>query len=130
MRNSLSAAIACALLLVQSNAHAAEDSFLLYAWACPDEESYAESREAFVNLDQDAFEATDCVSIRPGTKYKLLRCDSDILGEFLERFEYEIERSEEVTSLRCEISITNEEGISKTYLISFSMLSELEPRSD
>jgi hypothetical protein len=51
-------AIVFAFLLLPIHAQAAEDSFLLYAWACPDEESYAESRKAFVNLDQHAFEVS------------------------------------------------------------------------
>jgi hypothetical protein len=128
MKALLLIASTCVFPFLFDHAQAAEDSFLLYAWACPDEESYRESRQAFVNLDQDAFEATDCVSLRPGTKYRLLRCDPDILDEFLDRFEYEIERSEEVTSLQCEISVTNEDGVSSTYFVSFSHLALLEPR--
>ena len=132
MLNPLWIAVFGALLLLQSygQVQATEDSFLLYAWACPDDESYAKSRKAFVNLDQEAFEATDCVSIRPEIEYRLLRCDPDIPEEDLERFGYEIERSEELTFNRCEISITNQDGSTKIHLIRYTKLPLLRLRPD
>lgn len=130
MRESLFAAVVCVFLLPQSHARASEDSFILYLWACPDLQADEKAREAFLHLDEDAFEDTGCVSIRPETTYKILRCDSVISDKHLEKFDYPIERTEELTFLGCEISVTTADGHSETLLLDFGTLILLEPRSD
>ena len=103
------------------------DSFIRYPWACPNPEAEEEARKAFLALDEEAFEDTGCSSLRPETEYRILRCDQDLRDKYLEKFDYPIERTDELTSLRCEISITTDEGHNENLFLEFGELIELEP---
>ncbi len=120
--------VACCFGLLPSSVDSQGEFFYLYPWACPSVEAFEEAYDAAAEFDEDAFEDTNCQSIRPETEYRVLRCDEGITGPFLDRFDYPIPRTDELPSQMCELAVTQSDGSVRTLLTGIGKIAILKPK--